>query len=172
MYRTGKPGTSSIVNLISDSSSEEYFSFSGAPKRKRRKKYLVPTPPGATPSDSDESPSTPSPPPSKYHATVDVEKVLLDIKDELFRSKNEVPVPQKSRSVVSAIFTCIICEEVTTETKSPVMPTCCSSTIRCKACLESSCLSQPLIKPLFDLLQEESKRHVLIYFQFFQGCKL
>ena len=55
---------------------------------------MLPPPPIATPSNSDEFPSTPSPPPSKYRATVDVEKVLLDIKDELLRSKSEVPVPQ------------------------------------------------------------------------------
>ena len=91
------------------------FFFSRAPRRKRRK-YLAPPPPGVTASDSDESPSTPSPPLSKYRPTVEVEKVLLDIKDELFRSKNEVPVPQKSRSVVSMIIICIICKEVTMET--------------------------------------------------------
>ena len=102
MHRTRKPGTSSIVNLISDSSSEEYFSFSGAPKRSGSIWYRLPkVQPLLILMNLHQLRHHPLP---KYCATVDVEKVLLDMKDELFRSKSEVPVPQKSRSVVSMIF--------------------------------------------------------------------
>ena len=179
-HRNGKAGGSSIVNLISDSSSEEYYSFGVPPKRKRKKMIFVPPPRDGSPSDSDNSQSTPSPPLSKYRATVDVEKVLMDVKQKLFKSSNEMPpdevrsAQKQIRDTVCAIFTCIICKEVTTEDKVPIMPTCCNSTFCCTSCLEqwlsnagccphcrhpltmSSCHSQPLIKPLFDFLGEHT----------------
>ena len=56
-HRNGKAGGSSILNLISDSSSEEYFPY-GVPSKRKRKRYLVPPPPDASPSDSDNTLTT------------------------------------------------------------------------------------------------------------------
>ena len=175
--RSGEPGPSTSVvhvNLVSDSSSEDLHQLFGKGKKKRKRKYFVPPPPNATDSEEFSTTSSISPPPSKFRATVDVKNLLLEIKDDLKSKGKKTAGSLLKKTTIADIFTCIICKELAVEEKNPIMPSCCSSLLCCKQCLEQwldtsggcphcrrpitmdDCVVQPLIKPLFELVHNHS----------------
>ena len=148
---------SPLIHVVSDSDSEG-DALRSAIKASRRKHRYVPTPPSF--SDSDVEPK------SKYRATVDVRKLLLEIKDRI-PPKEEADL----KATISEIFSCIICKEKFTELSDPVMPPCCRNILACYACiaqwLETSdtcphcredielvnCVKQPILRPIFEMLK-------------------
>ena len=129
-HKNGEPGPStSVVNLVSESSSEDFHKLFTVNKKKLKRKRKVSPPPDTSQTDSDLSTTAPTPPPSKFRATVDVRQLLLD---DLIKSK----CPGTKKSILCEIFTCIICKELVVDDKVPVMPSCCSSMLSCKQCLE------------------------------------
>ena len=169
-----EPSTSgnraSPLVVPSDSDSDEIRPRKSLSLRRKRPQYIAPEL-----SDSDTPSQLPSS--NKYVATTDVHSLLVDIKENVTKFRVEMEQQMKLMQVkdqitLAAVFTCIICKEVSLEEKAPLMPTCCRNIVCCRDCLNQwlssssqcphcrqgitidQCVAQPILRPLFALLDQ------------------
>jgi hypothetical protein len=161
-------GTSGIsrnspLTLPSDSDSESGFTLS----RNRKRQFHVPTPPEL--SDSSDS----SQPRSK--PDIKIAKLFMELKEDIQSIKSKIHKQEKNMNYLDTLkemFTCLICKEIISENSRPVVLPCCRNAVCCYSCvcrwLEDSpvcphcreslnienCLSQPLLRPIFDMLKD------------------
>ena len=162
---SGNRGSPVIQVLASDSDSDDVRTA----RQRKRPRTAVPCPPEL--SDSDSASQLLS---AKYQATFDVRSLLLDIKDNVFKFRKDMKeLRNKEQTVLSSMFTCIICQQVSHRGKIPLIPKCCSNIVCCQHCLSewlsastqcphcrqtltiADCTPQPILRPLFDLLDKD-----------------
>ena len=159
---------SSPLTIVSDSDSDSALHLLTT----RRKRPLVLTPPELSDSDDGRPHSKPDPKVAKMFKELKEElQHIKDMKDDVEEIKSTVRESNKI-ATLREMFTCLICKEVATEDNRPTMLPCCRSAVCCYECINrwlghshfcphcreevriESCLSQPLLRPLFDLLQQ------------------